>query len=116
MRTFSENDILSISDVKRFGVHSDRIIKYLLIDSRKLIAPDHTLFFAIKTLSNDGHDYIEELYQQWVRSFIVSEILDFSAYAEASFFLTQDVVDMLQKISTYHRKQFSYPEIGRAHV
>ncbi|MEY3921851.1 MAG: hypothetical protein RL634_1612 [Bacteroidota bacterium] len=112
MKTFSENDILSISDVKRVGAHSDRDITHLLIDSRKLISPEHTLFFAIKTVSNDGHHYIEELYQRGVRSFVVSEISAAAAYPHASFFLTQDVVDVLQKISMYHRSQFSYPVLA----
>ena len=112
MKKFSENDILSISDIKRFGDHSNRGITHLLIDSRKLIDPDHTLFFAIKTVSNDGHLYIDELYQRGVRSFVVSEISDFSIYPQASFFLAKDVVDVLQKISTYHRKQFNYPVIA----
>ncbi|NBO58098.1 MAG: bifunctional UDP-N-acetylmuramoyl-tripeptide:D-alanyl-D-alanine ligase/alanine racemase, partial [Chitinophagia bacterium] len=112
MKTFSENDILSISDVKRVGAHSDRDITHLLIDSRKLISPDHTLFFAIKTVSNDGHHYIEELYQRGVRSFVVSEISDAAAYPHTSFFLAQDVVDVLQKISMYHRSQFSYPVLA----
>jgi alanine racemase len=112
MKTFSENDILSISDIKRFGNHSDRAIKHLLIDSRKLIAPEQTLFFAIKTVSNDGHHYIDELYQRGVRSFVVAELPDFSIYPQASFFHTKDVVDVLQKISSFHRKQFSYPVIA----
>lgn len=112
MKTFSENDILTIAEVKRFGSTSDRELVHLLIDSRKLIASEQTLFFAIKTASNDGHLYMEALYQKGVRSFVVSVLPDLSAFPMASFFLAENVVGVLQKIASYHRKKFSYPLIA----
>ena len=47
-------------------------IKHLLTDSRQLGAePEATLFFALRTAKNDGANYISELYEKGVRSFVV---------------------------------------------
>lgn len=39
---------------------NDGTIERLLIDSRMLSFPESTLFFALKTRTNDGHRYISE--------------------------------------------------------
>jgi len=52
----------------------DQQINWLLTDSRSLSFPDESLFFAIRTARNDGHNYIQELYQQNLRYFVVSEM------------------------------------------
>ena len=44
----------------------------ILIDSRRLIRPEATLFVAIVSPRNDGHSYIRELYGKGVRLFLVS--------------------------------------------
>lgn len=112
MKILTENDILSIAEVEKYGSNSDKLIRHLLIDSRKLIAPSETLFFAIKTSTNDGHLYVDELYQRGVRSFVVSVLPDTSVFSQASFFLTKDVVRVLQAIASYHRGQFDFPVIA----
>ncbi len=45
---------------------------YLSIDSRKIISPADTIFFAIKTTHRDGNDFIEGLYQRGVRNFVTA--------------------------------------------
>ena len=47
---------------------NDSMIDRLLIDSRMLSFPESTLFFALKTQTNDGHRYIPELYRLGVRT------------------------------------------------
>ena len=49
-------------------------IKYLLTDSRQLgNEPEATLFFALRTATNDGANYIPELYAKGVRDFVVNK-------------------------------------------
>lgn len=50
---------------------SNREIRTLLTDSRSLAAPGETLFFALRTSTGDGHLFIERLYRQGVRAFVV---------------------------------------------
>lgn len=43
-----------------------------LTDSRSLLFPAESLFFALKTATNDGSRYLTELYQRGVRNFVVN--------------------------------------------
>lgn len=87
-------------------------ISYLLTDSRSLVFPESSLFFALKTARNDGHRYIDELYQKGVRAFVVSQLPDVSLYPDAGFFQVPDALDALQKIVAVHRSQFRVPVIA----
>ena len=75
-------------------------INHLLTDSRLLKSSFGTLFFAISGKQN-GHNYIEELYQKGVRFFIVEEELKISAYPEGSFLKVENSVGSLQAIAQY---------------
>lgn len=94
------------------GSPSDSFVEHLLIDSRKLVFPQTTLFFAIKTEQGDGHQYIDELYREGVRSFVVSTVPDLASFPDACFLSTDNVVSSLQKLAIAHRKQFEFPVIG----
>jgi alanine racemase len=91
----------------------DCCITHLLTDSRTLSFPGKSLFFAIKTPTNDGHRYIPELYRLGVRYFMVSHLLpEFEAMKDAGFLIVKDVLAALQRLAVYHRRQFDIPVIG----
>ncbi len=90
----------------------DAVILHLLNDSRKLLFPESSLFFAIVSNSRNGHQFIPALYHLGVRNFIVSETPDISAYPDASFILVADTVRALQQLAAWHRSRFSIPVIG----
>jgi alanine racemase len=98
---------LSTNSVIKTPAH----IAHLLTDSRRLIYPDTSLFFAI-TGQNDGHLYVEELMQRGVFNFVVKTNFDTSAFPNANFLKVNDVLVALQIIATHHRAQFTYPVIG----
>jgi alanine racemase len=104
--------ISSLMGTTMIGSPSESFVEHLLIDSRKLVFAETTLFFAIKTEQGDGHQYIDELYRQGVRSFVVSSAPDLAFFPEASFLLTDNVVGSLQMLAVAHRKQFAFPVIG----
>lgn len=87
-------------------------IEHLLIDSRKLLFPESTLFFAIKTVRGDGHQFIDELYRQGVRNFVVSASPDHLAFPAASFYYTEDVVHALQMLAAENRNSIDFPVLG----
>ena len=61
-------------------------ITMLLTDSRTVSFPEQSLFFALRTKTNDGHKYIPELYKLRVRNFVVSEMpTSTDMYADANF-------------------------------
>ena len=106
------DDIARYTGATRVGSLAEGNISHLLIDSRKLLFPESTLFFAIRTDRGDGHLYVEDLYRKGVRHFVVEKIPELSTLPEASFYLTSDVVQVLQKLAATHRMQFDIPVIG----
>ena len=91
----------------------DHCISIILTDSRRLSIPAESLFFAIKTRTNDGHKYIRELYDLRVRCFVVSDTsVDIKKMPEASFLHVKDTVQALQRLAAYHRSRFDIPVIG----
>lgn len=91
----------------------DYPVSSLLIDSRSLIDPDESLFFAIATPTGDGHRYIRELYEKGVKSFVVTHIPDNMAdVTDAAFVIVPDVTKALQMIARDHRENFAGTVIG----
>lgn len=87
-------------------------IHELLLDSRKLIHPAQTLFFALGGMKLDGHSYIEELYKKGVRSFVVTKEPNTETFPDANFVLVKDAVTALQKLTGAHRSKFQLPVIA----
>ena len=104
--------ILDLSEVTADGV----VIEQLLTDSRKLVFPAQTLFFALPGPRRDGHEFIESLYDQGVRFFVVNkqtDILKWKTYClGAVFFEVPNCLAALQNIASYHRSKFDMPVIG----
>ncbi len=103
--------------IKALGLKSTKItestITILLTDSRKISKPEETLFFAIQSKTNDGHLYIQDLYIQGVRNFVVSSKRpEWSKLSNANFLVVKDPLMALQKLATYHRQKFQMPVIG----
>jgi len=88
------------------------VISHLLLDSRKIIVPAHSLFFALEGFRRDGHDYIPALYRNGVRNFVISHETDYSAYPDANFLRVKDTLGALQQLAAFHRSQFQIPVIG----
>jgi alanine racemase len=106
------DNITSIIKGKWLVQHDNAFIEQLLIDSRKLIFPQTSLFFALKGPRRDGHSFITQLYTKGVRNFIVSEAVDVSRLADANIIQVTDPLQALQNLVAWHRKQFSLPVIG----
>lgn len=109
--TYSIQHIANIIRVKT-KILFDCEIEYLLIDSRKIVFPNSSLFFALKSERRDGHNFIKEVYERGVRNFVVSETIDTKNFPEANFLLVDDTLKALQILASQHRRQFNYPVIG----
>ena len=85
----------------------------ILIDSRRLISAKSTLFFALVSKKNDGHNYIEELYKKGIRYFVVSSYTnDYDKLVDSSFFIVDDTHAALQLLASNHRRRFNIPVVG----
>jgi alanine racemase len=109
---YSIKKISEIISEEAIIVHPSLIIDTLLTDSRRLVFPAGTLFFALKSERRNGEDFIEELFKAGVRNFVVKKGFNYSSYAEANFLLVADPLRALQKLAAHHRRQFQIPVIG----
>lgn len=93
--------------------NKDVEINWLLTDSRSLSFPTESLFFAIKTSRNNGHNYVSELYNQNLHYFVVSEMRpEFSKMTDAIFLQVENTLVALQTLAGRHRASFQIPIIG----
>lgn len=91
----------------------DAVIYDLLIDSRKVVSPYGTLFFALVTRKNNGHLYLEELVNKGVRNFVISQPWPAHVSVKGcNIIMVPNTLQALQQMSAYHRKKFDIPVIG----
>ena len=110
--SYAIKHIASVTGGELLQFYHDDVIDYLLPDSRKLIFPATSLFFALKGPRRDGHSFLEELYEKGVRNFVISNRIDVSPYPHANFILVNDTVEALQQLAALHRSKYSIPVIG----
>jgi len=93
---------------------TDRVVHHLLTDSRRLLFPESTVFFALAGPARNGNDYIAELYGKGVRCFVVDAryTLRKGQFPGAGFICVHHVMRALQKLAAYHRRQFSCTVVG----
>lgn len=97
----------------------DTTAAYLLTDSRQLIFPQQTLFFAIKGEHHDGHQFLSDLYQKGVRQFVVEhkaltdKLIDtLEGFENVQIWEVESSLKALQEVAKRHRSQFDIPVIG----
>ena len=108
----SFKDLQVILDHSGFTLHHESAIAYLLTDSRKAIVSPGSLFFAIDGPRHDGHQFLTDLYAKGIRQFVVEKKVDPNLLPEANLIQVPGSIAALQKIATYHRRQFVLPVIG----
>ncbi len=101
-------DICRIVEGTLSGEESIRV-STLAIDSRNLLPLPSTMFIALKGERHDGHHYIEQLYRQGIRAFLVSRTPDAGLYPGAGFCLVEDTLLGLQRLAAAKRKAFKGP-------
>ncbi|MDD6551982.1 MAG: bifunctional UDP-N-acetylmuramoyl-tripeptide:D-alanyl-D-alanine ligase/alanine racemase [Prevotellaceae bacterium] len=111
--TYTIEKVTTLIGARRYG-DRDANIGFILTDSRSLCFPEETLFFALKTGRNDGHNYIPELYRRGVRNFVVTEVPKgyASDYPEANFLKVVNTLEALQRLAERHRDEFDIPIVG----
>jgi Alr-MurF fusion protein len=88
-------------------------VSYLLIDSRKVLFPRESLFFALKGQRNDGHQFIHELYLKGVRNFVVSQVsVNSGNFPRANFIVVKDTLTALHQLVAWHRQTLQLPVVG----
>jgi len=109
---YTIKDIAGIISDNAILAQPSLTIENLLVDSRRLVFPSGTLFFALQSERRNGEGFIEELYKAGVRNFVVTKAFKNTSYPEGNFLLVTDPLRALQKLTAHHRRQFQFPVIG----
>ncbi len=106
------NDFALAVNGKVHGLCNDGILNEVLIDTRKIIDSEASVFFALQGEFRDGHQFIKSAIEKGIKYFVVS-ILPESDLLECSIFIeVQDTTKALQDLAAYHRQKFTYPIIA----
>ncbi|RYY49127.1 MAG: bifunctional UDP-N-acetylmuramoyl-tripeptide:D-alanyl-D-alanine ligase/alanine racemase [Chitinophagaceae bacterium] len=110
--TYTINDINVILGYSGRLPAPGNVVRHIVIDSRRLYFPDTSIFFALHSRQNDGHDFIPILYEKGVRNFVVSREIPANLYPSANFVIVPHVLAALQQLAAHHRHHFRYPVVG----
>lgn len=110
---YSIEKVITLIGARRIG-EADASIGWILTDSRSLCFPEETLFFALRSERNDGHNYIPDLYRRGVRNFVVEHVPAdaATAYGDANFLKVVSSLAALQRLAERHRDEFDIPVVG----
>jgi Alr-MurF fusion protein len=93
--------------------------QYLLNDSRQLSSPQRSIFFAIKGLHHDGHQFLDDLYRKGVREFVVERdalnpalLRELGRMNESKIWQVEDSILAMQEVAKLHREQYDFPVIA----
>lgn len=78
-------------------------IQSVLTDSRSLADGRRSIFFALRTTTNDGHNFISDLIAKGVRAFVVEEIPAGVNADDAEFIVVRNPLKALQELATAYR-------------
>jgi len=112
---YTISTIADILKAKSLQQADDSVVEHLLLDSRKLLFPATSVFFALGGPRRNGGSFIQELYDKGVRNFVVDESFadaDINKYPGATFLQVRDTLAALHALTAFHRKQFTIPVIG----
>ena len=112
---YSMRHIGQITGGQWLQLASDDSIGQLLLDSRRLIFPASSLFFALKGPSRDGGRFVAELYKRGVHNFVVEggmSSMKIEDMPDANILVVPDTLLALQHLAAAHRGKFSLPVIG----
>ena len=105
--------VTTLIGARRYG-DKEANISFVLTDSRSLCFPEETLFFALKSERNDGHNYIPELYGRGVRNFVVETVPEDwnRRYPDSNFLKVVGSLEALQRLAERHRDEYLVPIVG----
>lgn len=104
--------INSVCKAEWLGASSDRLVRYIISDSRQIKNETDVLFVAIITQRSNGHHFIGDAYAKGVRAFLISEHINQTNYDDATFLFVKDTVAALHLLAAHIRQQCAIPVVG----
>jgi alanine racemase len=108
---YTINHILEVLNVVSIHKMNDAIIRKLVIDSRTVIDPEGSLFFALSA-KRDGHRYLKDAYANGIRNFVITDEKYIDLFPDANILLVKDALIALQSLAKYNRSQYDLKVLG----
>ena len=90
----------------------DCAIDNVLIDSRRVAHAASSIFIPLVTDRRNAHVFLQDVYAQGVRVFLVSEVVDADQLKDAWIIQVENTMIALQQLAAWHRSQYSIPVVG----
>jgi len=78
----------------------------VLLDSRKFITADYTIFIALKGSNHNGHHFINELANKGLNTFLVDKKESLPDNDGVTYILVDNTLEAFQKLAAHHRSKF----------
>jgi alanine racemase len=105
-------DFIAAINGKLHGLSLEGKIQEVIIDTRKIVAPVGTVFFALQGEFRDGHNYIDVALEKGVQFFIVTKLPQKQKLNKACFIEVPNTIKALQELAAFHRNKFNYPIVA----
>jgi Alr-MurF fusion protein len=90
---------------------SNQLVGHVSTDSRSVQNSSNTVFFALVSEKRNGHNFIKQLVDRGIKTYVVSEKFPFPTQG-LSVIEVANTLSALQLFATEHRKQFVIPVIS----
>lgn len=109
---YTPNQIIKILNVSNSSlIELASTISILGLDTRNLLNPTHTLYFALKGNLHDGHYFVEDAFEKGVRNFVVNDDYIIPTTIKANFYFVPNTLDALQSLSKFHKESFRLEKV-----
>ena len=108
--SYTLRDISKITGGKCIG-NIDSPISNVHYDSRRFVQNNEHVFLAFKTNFNDGHKYINQVYENGIKQFITHKT-PLKVKKDAGYLVVENTLVALQKWANFHRKNFKIPVLS----
>lgn len=106
-------EIARLTGGKLLGKNHDTVVHYPVMDSRKVVFPESSLFIAIHGPHHNGHQYISDVIKQGVKCFLVSDEEYIKPFLnQAGFIVVKNTLTAFQIIAASHRNEFNGSLVG----
>ncbi len=110
----SQKQIAEITEGSFLSGKDELLVSQIAIDSRQILHPEKTLFVALRGAKADGADFIPQLAELGVKTFLVHLDFDALGIPDVCFIKVSDTRRALQLLAKYQRELFSNPVVSIA--
>lgn len=99
--------IAELCQATTFPHYAQTVVDFVSIDSRKIASPAQTVFFALRGLRLDAHDYIPQVLESGVKVLVIHKEKYSESWAmrrqDLCIIQVNDTLEALQKVAAYIR-------------